>query len=63
MKSERTQKQILPATQFCLGTAPVMLRPQVPLHKQGKALSINESREKKKKNLEILHAINCKDIS
>lgn len=32
----------------------------VPWHKQGKAPSINVSEKKK---LEILHAINCKDIS
>lgn len=44
MKSEGMQKQTLPATQFCLGSVPPILRPaEVDGHKQGKAVSINVS--------------------
>lgn len=61
MKSEGAHQQILLASQYCLGPVPLVLRPsEVYQHKQGKAVATNASEKKK---FDVLHAINCKDIS
>lgn len=56
MKSEEAQTDFASIP----GPVPLMLRPaEAHWHKQGKVVSVNVSEKK----LEVLHAINCKDIS